>query len=313
VTARVFVPLVGADGQGAHLFEAIADDSVPVAHPARLVPQISELFDFGLYGIGQIVREAVTRFVATRRESLWLSRRNGAAAPWRLRISDLQVGRLSDDNARSAGLGLTVAGLCQAFARDPGLVFATGEILLPTGPGALSVAVGPAAAFAANCRSSATISRSIDNCSTASVCSWRCRRPRSTGVRCRRLRAGARTAGAGGRARAGQTRVRVRRDARGFRRATGPLALKEIVTPRRAIAMMVIVFALAALIAGWTALVHAPIVLAFEFPASTGIGSSNAGDAAPQRARYDSASDKLQLLAPCFDAQREPMMVAAKR
>ena len=59
VTARVFVPLVGANGEAAQVFEAIAGEIAPEAHPARLVPQISELFDFGLYGIGQTVREAV--------------------------------------------------------------------------------------------------------------------------------------------------------------------------------------------------------------------------------------------------------------
>ena len=56
--ARVFVPLVGANGESAQVFEAIAGDVPPEAHPARLLPQISELFDFGLYGIGQTVREA---------------------------------------------------------------------------------------------------------------------------------------------------------------------------------------------------------------------------------------------------------------
>ena len=143
MTARVFVPLVGANGESAHMFEAIAGEAAPEAHPARLAPQISELFEFGLYGVGQTVREAVTRFVSARRERLWLSRRNGGTAPWNLRISDLQVGRISDDNARSAGLGLTVAALCQAFGVDPCLIFATGEILLPSAPGTPAVAVGP--------------------------------------------------------------------------------------------------------------------------------------------------------------------------
>ena len=142
MTARVFVPLVGANGEGQQLFEAIADAETPEPHPARLTPQISELFDFGLYGIGQTVREAVTRFIAKRREGLWLSRRNAQITPWRLRISDLQVGRLSDENARSAGFGLAAAAICQAFGRAPDLVFATGEIVLPTAPGALTAAIG---------------------------------------------------------------------------------------------------------------------------------------------------------------------------
>ena len=45
VIARVFVPLVGANGESAQVFEAIAGDVAPEAHPARLLPQISELFD----------------------------------------------------------------------------------------------------------------------------------------------------------------------------------------------------------------------------------------------------------------------------
>src|SRR5580692_3025094 len=141
--ARVFVPLVGANGEAAQVFEAIAGDVAPEAHPARLLPQISELFDFGLYGIGQTVREAVTRFIDTRRAKLWLGRRNGRVNPWNLRISDLQIGRLSDENARSAGLGLALAAICQAFGRDPGVVFATGEIRLPSAPGALTAHVAP--------------------------------------------------------------------------------------------------------------------------------------------------------------------------
>ncbi len=124
--ARVFVPLVGANGQSAQVFEAIAGEIAPEAHPARLLPQISELFDFGLYGIGQTVREAVTRFIDARRAKLWLGRRNGRVNAWNLRISDMHIGRLTDEKARSAGLGLGLAAICQAFGRDPGVVFATG-------------------------------------------------------------------------------------------------------------------------------------------------------------------------------------------
>ena len=115
MTARVFVPLVDARGEAAHLFEAIAGETSPDEHPARLMPQIAELFDFGLYGVGQSAREAVMSFVEARRRRLWLSPRNASLKPWYLRISDLQLGRLSDGNARSAGLGLAIAALCQTF------------------------------------------------------------------------------------------------------------------------------------------------------------------------------------------------------
>ena len=73
MTARVFVPLVDARGEAAHLFEAIAGEIPPEEHPARLVPQIAELFDFGLYGVGQSAREAVMSFIEARRRRLWLS------------------------------------------------------------------------------------------------------------------------------------------------------------------------------------------------------------------------------------------------
>src|SRR5690606_13438662 len=128
MTARVFVPLVGADGGGEQIFVALAGATAPEPHPAKLLPQISELYDFGLYKAGQTVREAVARFVEARRAEVWLGRRNARIEPWHLRMSDLQVGRLSDENARSAGLGFTVAALLQAFGKDGGLVFATGEI-----------------------------------------------------------------------------------------------------------------------------------------------------------------------------------------
>ncbi len=119
MTARVFVPLVDSHVEAAHLFEAIAGEIAPEDRPARLVPQIAELFDFGLYGVGQSAREAVTSFVGARRGRLWLSPRNARLKPWHLRISDLHLGRLSEGNARSAGLGLTIAALCQALGRDP--------------------------------------------------------------------------------------------------------------------------------------------------------------------------------------------------
>ena len=36
MSSRVFVPLVGANGEAAQVFEAIAGDIAPEAHPARL-------------------------------------------------------------------------------------------------------------------------------------------------------------------------------------------------------------------------------------------------------------------------------------
>jgi hypothetical protein len=57
-------------------------------------------------------------------------------------------------------------------------------------------------------------------------------------------------------------------------------------------------------------LAHAPIRLAFMPPGPA--GAATIDDATPQRARYDAKSDKLELLGPCFDAQREPLVVGGE-
>jgi len=74
--------------------------------------------------------------------------------------------------------------------------------------------------------------------------------------------------------------------------------------------------ALALLVAGWTALTHAAIDLAWA-PVATAEGASRAigvdnHDTTPQRARYDSATDKLQLLGSCFDEQRQPLVIGGE-
>jgi len=311
VTARVFVPLVGANGEGAQLFEAIAGDFAPEPHPAKLVPQISELFDFGLYGIGQIVREAATRFVAARRARLWLSRSNGHVHPWNLRISELQIGRLSDENARSAGLGLTLAAICQAFGRDPGVVFATGEIVLPSAPGAPTVAVGPVGGVRGKLsligdyivqHRQALEGRKMVVALPATAVDGRPLATVEAGA-LDRLGKAAREAGA-------EIEFVFADTLEAVEPALGPFAMREIVTPARAVGALAALIAIVALIAAWLSLLHAPVALAFE-----PVGAATRGladDASPQRARYDASADKLQLLGPCFDDQREPMVVGGE-
>jgi hypothetical protein len=318
MSARVFVPLVGANGEAAQVFEAIAGDVAPEAHPARLMPQISELFDFGLYGIGQTVREAVTRFVDGRRAKLWLGRRNGRARPWNLRISDLQVGRLSDENARSAGLGLALAAILQAFQRDPGIVFATGEIQLPSGPGAPPVAIAPVegvrgklllvgdyivqhrlalegAKLTVVLPATTSDGRPIDVAEATIL---------------ERLKSEAADAGA-------KLDFVFTDTLEGVEEALGPFALNEIITPIRALWLGLSVAAVALLGATWIALRNAPIELSW-LPVATAAQEPTrsaqpaADDATPQRARYDSAADKFQLLGSCFDAQRQPLVLGGE-
>ena len=311
MTARVFVPLVDARGEGAHLFEAIAGETAPEEHPARLVPQIAELFDYGLYGIGQSAREAVLSFVEARRRRLWLSPRNARLKPWHLRISDLQLGRLSDANARSAGLGLTLAALLQTFGRNPDLVFATGEIVPSTGPGVASARIDPVSGMRGKLaligdylsqHALALEGRSVVIALPALAEDGRPLAEAEHGFIARLT------------AEAEQARIKLSfvfadtLDA--LEEALGPFTVKELVNPRQALAAAAVVCAAALTFGLWSLLAHAPIRLAFEPPAPA--DAAGPDDAAPQRARYDAKSDKLKLLGPCFDAQREPMVVGGE-
>jgi hypothetical protein len=311
MTARVFVPLVDAHGEAAHLFEAIAGDIPPEEHPARLVPQIAELFDFGLYGVGQSAREAVMSFIEARRRRLWLSPRNARLKPWHLRISDLQLSRLSDGNARSAGLGLTIAALCQTFGRDPGLVFATGEVLPAAGPGGASAEIGPVSGMRGKLaligdylsqHGPALEGKRVIVALPALAEDGRPLAETERGFITRLSNE------------ADQARIKLEivfadtLDA--LEEALGPFSIKETVTPKRAAAAAAVVVIATIGFGLWSLLAHAPIRLAFEAPGPA--GPATIDDATPQRARYDAKSDKLELLGPCFDAQREPLVVGGE-
>jgi len=310
MTARVFVPLVGANGEAARLFEAIADATPPPPHPARLIPQISELFDFGLYTVGQVAREAVIRFVDARRAKLWLSPRNGAETPWHLRISDTQVGRLSEENSRSAGLALVVAALCQVFGRDPGVVFATGEILLPSAPHALTASVGAVGGVHAKLaligdylaqhrkplqgkRIFIALPREgLDGRSLALSESGTLSRLQSEAERI------------------GATLETVFLDSLDdLEKPLGPFQLPERITPRRAILGLVSALTLAAVAGAAHLAAGAPVTLAFTPSVAA---ESGADGVEPRRALYDSARDKIVPQPLCFDAQREPLVVGGE-
>jgi hypothetical protein len=304
MTSRVFVPLVDARGEAAHLFEAIAGEIPPEAHPARLVPQIAELFDFGLYGVGQSAREAVTSFVEARRRRLWLSPRNASLKPWHLRISDLQLGKLSDGNARSAGFGLTIAALCQTFGRNPGIVFATGEILSPDAPDK-PARVGPVSGVRGKLaligdylfqRGAALEGARVIVALPAEAEDGR---PTQEAERAMLARLAEQAKDA--RARLDIVFAHTLDD---LEPALGPFTIPELVTPRRAFAAAAALAVAALGFGAWSALAHAPIRLAFEPPAA------GAGEAAPQRARY--SADKLELLGPCYDAQHQPLVVGGE-
>ncbi len=310
MAARVFVPLVGANGEAQQLFEAIASDEAPETHPAQLSSQISELFDFGLYGVGQVAREATVRFIAARRAKLWLSRRNARVRPWHLRISDLQVGRLSDENARSAGLGLALAAICEAFGRPADLVFATGEIKLPTAPGDASVGVGAVGGVRGKLalvgdylvrHRKALEGKTVTLALPALAEDGRSMREAEAATLAR-LEGAAREAGA-------KLRTLFAATLDDFEAPLGPFALEELLTPKRAAGAAAALLAGALAFGAWRTLAHARVNLAF-LPVSKAAGADQ--DPSPQRARYDARADKLELLGPCFDAQRQPLVMGGE-
>jgi hypothetical protein len=302
MSVRVFVPLVSAGGEAEHLFEAIASDAPPEAHPAKLLPQISELFDFGLYRIGQTVREAVARFVDVRRRRVWLGASNARLAPWHLRISELQLGRLSDENARSAGLGLALAAICQAFGRDPGILFATGEVILTSEPGSRSVAIGAVEGVRAKLTllgdyvvrhrstlAGAVITALLPTCHP----DGRSIAEAEADV-LRRIEAEALSAGA-------SLKVVFLSTLDEIEGPLGPFAVRAALTPLRVAAAAGIAALALALGGSWVALARAPVSLHW-MPV---LDEESGG---PRRASYDVATDKLLVLRPCFDAQRQPLV-----
>jgi hypothetical protein len=307
MTTRVFVPLVGADGSGQQVFEALAGPTAPEPHPAKLTPQISELYDFGLYRIGQTVREAVVRFTDARRARVWLGRRNARVAPWYLRISDLQVGRLSDENARSAGLGLTLAALFESFGRDEQVVFATGEIRLPQTPGAVgTVEVAPVDGI----RGKLSLVGDYIGLHRAQLAGTRI-----TVVLPRLAVDGRPLAEAEARTIA---RIREAAAAAGLpvafhfvatldelEEAIGPFRAEPIVDTRKAAWGALGVAILSGLAGAWLWIVSAPVALAWT-------AVEDGVEAGPRRAVYRSQTDRLELLPACFDAQRQPVVVGGE-
>jgi hypothetical protein len=309
MTTRVFVPLVGPDGNGQQMFEALAGPTQPDPHPARLTPQISELHDFGLYRTGQLVREAVTRFTDVRRDRVWLGRRNARVGPWYLRISDLQVGRISDENARSAGLGLTTAALLEAFGLARDVVFATGEIRLPQGPGAVGrVEVAPVEGIRGKLSLIGDyVEQHRSQLAGASVTVLL---PSTTPDGQPLAESEARLIGrirAAGEAAGLPVTFRFLETLDDLEPVLGPFVARPRLDVRKAVAGLAVLLAAGALAAAWAWIVSAPVALAWR-----AVDGSAEGDALPRRAVYRADTDRLELLPTCYDAQRQPVVLGGE-
>jgi hypothetical protein len=162
------------------------------------------------------------------------------------------------------------------------VVFATGEIKLPGGPGAPVVAVGPVDGL----RGKLTLVGDYI-------------------VQHRKTLAGAR-----------MTVVLPATTPDGRSLASAEASTLTRLQAEATDAGAAIVCALAILVGAWTTLVHAPIDLAWA-PVKTAAAATRAlapapEDATPQRARYDSATDEMRLLGACYDEQREPLVIGGE-
>ena len=308
MTSRVFVPLVSADGSGQQLFEALASMDAPDDHPAKLVPQIAELHDFGLYRIGQTVREAVTRFTELRRAKVWLGRRNARTAPWFLRISELQVGRLSDENARSAGLGLAVAALLTSFAKPAEVIFATGEILLPKDPTATAVGVGAVDGIRGKlglvgdyiaAHRGALAGRRVHLLLPAESTDGRLLMDAEARSLSRLMRA------------AEEADIDLKVTPIGalddLGKAFGPFEMDPVISRGAALLGAGVTAIAAAVFGAWAFLAAAPVALAW-----VAVDGKTDGVAEPRRARYNGSSDRLEVLPACLDDQRQPVVLGGE-
>ena len=197
-------------------------------------------------------------------------------------------------------------------------MFATGEIQLPSGPGAPSVAVGPVEGLRGKLLLVGDYivqhRKALEGARVTVILPAATADGRSPGVTeasiLDRLKREAGEAGI-------KLEFIFADSLDGLEEALGPFALHEIVTPARAIWLAASCAFVAILLSGWIALRNAPIELAWGPVTVVAEGlsrslASNSEDATPQRARYDAAADKLDLLDPCFDAQRQHLVIGGE-
>lgn len=305
MTARVLVPLVSADGSPSGLFEAIASAENAGNHPAGLLPQIAELQDFGLYRIGQTVREAVLRFIDQRRAEVWGGRRNAFVQPWNLRMARGQVGSLSAENANSAELGFAIAALLQAFGLPERTVFATGALDLSRSASlAAPVAVGPVGGIAGKLAVIGDYihnhrARLKDQQVVLALPEWDVDGRKTVEAHDRLISRLNRLAEAEGI----QLQILPLTHLDGLSTALGPFRPQIRVSPRKLGLAAASAIVIAGAFAIWSVAEHSPIDLQWD-----GVATSANAAPAPQRAAYDRQDDTFHILAPCMDDQRQPMM-----
>jgi hypothetical protein len=208
-------------------------------------------------------------------------------------------------------LGLAIAAICQAFGRDAGVIFATGEIVLPSTPGTLSVLVGPVGGIRGKLALIGDYFVQHRKLLAGRRMILALPRNALDGRPLGEAEAStlARLAEEAGRI--GATLEIAYVDTLDDLEATlGPFTIPEFVTPRRAVAGVAAALFVAVLWFGLERAAHAPILLAFEPVGAKAEGLADA--ASPTRAHYDAATDKLNPLSPCFNGQREPMVVGGE-
>ncbi len=165
VTARVFVPWSARRRRRA-IVRGDRRDFAPEAHPARLLPQVP-IVRLRPLRDGQTVREAVTRFVASRRGRLWLSRSNSRVDPGNLPFPTCRSAACRTRTPARPGLGSRSPPFAKPSRAIPASSSPPAESCCrpaPARPPSPSVRL---AACAAGSRWSATISFSTAQRSTA--------------------------------------------------------------------------------------------------------------------------------------------------
>ncbi len=91
----------------------------------------------------------------------------------------------------------------------------------------------------------------------------------------------------------------------------GPFSAEPWISRRKALASGAAALAIAVFAGVWTALAHAPVILAWV-PVGDATARSIGAEATPRRAHYRSDLDKLELKPTCFDEQRQPVVVGGE-
>ena len=299
---RVLIPLATADGGPGRLVEAVASSDVAPAHPAGLLPEISELQEAGLYRVGLVAREAAVQIMDAIRSRAWLGSWNAKPSSYHLRVAGLDGASLSDENAKSAGVGLAICALLARCKSARCLVIATGALSTDAGTEARIEPVGALAGKFALIGDYLRRSDSVDGQTVHLIApvltSDGKQTEQSHGAILTRL---AETVAARG----GQLQTTFAETLEDADAALGPLKTATRVTKPKAAVAVSALAAMLTLVASLNWLQSRPIILNW-----TWIADATAGE--PRRARFDPPQRRFVPGPDCEDFNGQPQIVGGE-